>query len=95
MAQGKTNLKAKSGKGPGRITKMALQPKRCQPLNYQAKRGTAKDTAKLSKSHQGKLMNSTERLIASRVGHLELIKGSRRSIEKENKEKERLKAGKK
>ena len=31
-------------------------------------------------------MKSTEKLIASRVGHLELIKGSRRQVEKENKQ---------
>lgn len=89
MAQGKLKLKAKA---PARVTKKNSNPKRCTPLNFKAKKAQPKHAEKLSKIHQGQLMNSTEKLIASRVGHLELIKGSRRQIEKAEKLKEKKKA---
>lgn len=82
MAQG--NLKLKS-KGPGRVTKKQQNPARAKPKIIKPKKQTAKEAQKLSKVHQGQLMKSTETLIAGRVGHLELIKGSRRQTEKENK----------
>jgi len=82
MAQG--NLKLKS-KGPARVTKKQQNPKRAAPKIIKPKKQTAKEAQKLTKIHQGQLMKSTEKLIASRVGHLELLKGTRREIEKENK----------
>lgn len=90
MAQGKLKLKAKA---PGRITKKQLtKAKAAAPRVYKAKRAGAKHDEKLAKVQLGQLVSSTEKLIASRVGHLEIIKGSRREIER--KEKEKKKAGK-
>ncbi|KAI3405907.1 hypothetical protein KGF56_001126 [Candida oxycetoniae] len=82
MAQG--NLKLKS-RGPSRITKKQQNPKKAAPKIIKPKKQIAKDKEKLTKVHQGQLIKSTESLIASRVGHLEIIKGSRRQIEKEGK----------
>ncbi|EGW34163.1 uncharacterized protein SPAPADRAFT_54347 [Spathaspora passalidarum NRRL Y-27907] len=82
MAQGKIKLKAKA---PARVTKKQQNPKRNAPKIIKPKKTVAKEAKKLTKVHQSQLMTSTEKLIASRVGHLELIKGSRREIEKEQK----------
>ncbi|KAK6205089.1 uncharacterized protein RJT21DRAFT_124278 [Scheffersomyces amazonensis] len=83
MAQGGSKLKSKGG--PGRITKKQSNPKKAAPKIIKAKKSVAKSSQKLSKVHQSQVMSSTEKLIASRVGHLEIIKGSRRQIEKEEK----------
>lgn len=88
MAQGKITLKNTK---PARVTKKQKNPKGAAPKILKAKKSTAKQAAKLTKIHQGQLMSSTEKLIASRVGHLELIKGSRRQIEKEEKAKKNKK----
>lgn len=88
MAQGNLKLKAK---GPKKVVKKLLTPKKAAPKIIKAKKSQAKQASKLTKVLQGHLMSSTEKLIAGRVGHLELIKGSRRQIEKE----EKAKAGKK
>lgn len=82
MAQG--NLKLKN-KAPARITKKQVNPKKAAPKIYKPKKGNV--TSKLTKSHQSKLITNTEKLVSSRVGHLELLKGSRREIEKEDKSK--------
>ncbi|KAG7664302.1 uncharacterized protein J8A68_002160 [[Candida] subhashii] len=89
MAQGKLKLKAKA---PARITKKQQNPKRAAPKILKPKKTVAKEALKLSKVHQSQLVASTEKLIASRVGHLELIKGSRREVEKKQKEAEKKKA---
>ncbi|RLV95549.1 hypothetical protein JA1_000961 [Spathaspora sp. JA1] len=89
MAQGKIKLKAKS---PARVTKKQQNPKRSAPKIIKPKKVVAKEAKKLSKVHQSQLMTSTEKLIASRVGHLELIKGSRRQIEKEQKAADKKKS---
>lgn len=89
MAQG--NLKLKS-KGKGRVTKRQSNLRAAAPLIIKPKRTIAKQQYDLKKS-VGNLVG-TEKLIASRVGHLELIKGSRRQLEKEQKE-EAKKAAKK
>ncbi|CUM54631.1 unnamed protein product [Debaryomyces fabryi] len=88
MAQGNLKLKAK---GPKKVVKKLLTPKKATPKIIKPKKAPAKQATKLTKVQQGHLMNSTERLIAGRVGHLELIKGSRRQLEKE----EKAKSGKK
>ena len=90
MAQGNLKLKAT---GPKKAAKKLLTPKKAAPKIIKPKKSSAKQHSKLTKVQQGHLMNSTELLIAGRVGHLELIKGSRRQIEKE--EKAKAKAGKK
>lgn len=84
MAQGKLNLKSK---GPGRSSKLASQPKKSTPKIIKPKKAPAKQANKLTKVHLAQLASSTEKLIASRVGHLEIIKGSRRQIERQEKAK--------
>ena len=82
MAQGNLKLKSKQS---NRITKKQQNPKKLPQKSLNLKT-IAKESLKLTKIHLGQLMKSTEKLIASRVGHLELIKGSRRQVEKENKQ---------
>jgi hypothetical protein len=43
--------------------------------------------AKITQKHAAALTAATEKLLASRVGHLELLKGTRREIEKKDKDK--------
>lgn len=83
MAQGKIKLKSKA---PARVTKKQTNPKGAAPRIIKPKKSVAKLAQKLAKVHLSQLMSSTEKLIASRVGHLELIKGSRRQIERQEKE---------
>lgn len=93
MAQGKLKLKAKKS---ARVTKKQQNPRPAAPRIYTAKLGsTLKQLQKLTKAHLAKLVSLTEKLIAGRVGHLELIKGSRREVEKAQKEQERKAAKKK
>ncbi|PSK36227.1 hypothetical protein C7M61_004046 [Candidozyma pseudohaemuli] len=73
MAQG--NLKLKS-KAKARVTKKQQNPRSSAPKIIKPKKASAKQAFKLLKSLSG--LAGTEKLIASRVGHLELIKGSRR-----------------
>lgn len=47
------------------------------------------------KKHSSALVSATEKLIASRVGHLELLKGNRREVEKQEREKKAKEAAKK
>ncbi|EMG48762.1 hypothetical protein SBY92_004038 [Candida maltosa Xu316] len=88
MAQGNLKLKSKQA---ARVTKNQKNPKKAAPKIIKPKKATARDSQKLTKTHLGQLMKSTEKLIAGRVGHLELIKGSRRQVEKENKEAKKAK----
>lgn len=90
MAQG--NLKLKS-KGKARVTKKQGNLRAAAPLIIKPKKSSAKQTFKLKKSASSSV--GTEKLIASRVGHLELIKGSRRQIEKAEKEAAKKAAKKK
>lgn len=86
MAQG--NLKLKS-KGKTRVTKKQSNLRAAAPLIIKPKKAAAKTTFKLKKSVGSSA--GTEKLIASRVGHLELIKGSRREVEKQEKEAKKAK----
>ncbi|KAF8000081.1 Protein of unknown function DUF2462 [Metschnikowia aff. pulcherrima] len=81
MAQG--NLKLKS-KGKGRVTKRQSNLRAAAPVIIKPKKAIAKQAYNLRKSVGS--LNGTEKLISSRVGHLEIIKGSRRQIEREQKE---------
>ncbi|SGZ48857.1 CIC11C00000004879 [Sungouiella intermedia] len=81
MAQG--NLKLKS-KGKGRVTKKQTNLRAAAPLIIKPKKSALKLAYNLKKSVGSSV--GTEKLIASRVGHLEIIKGSRRQIEKDEKE---------
>lgn len=84
MAQGNLKLKAK---GPKKVVKKLLTPKKATPKIIKPRKAPAKQATKLTNVQQGHLMKSTEKLIAGRVGHLELIKGSRRQLEREEKSK--------
>lgn len=85
MAQG--NFKLKARKSGSRVTKKQKNPKKAAPLIIKPKKTAAKETQKIARTQQKQLVQSTERLIASRVGHLELIKGSRKEIESGTKTK--------
>lgn len=81
MVQGGNKLKSKK---PARVTKKQQNPKAAAPKVYKAKKGASNITlSKLNKVHSSVLTSNTEKLIASRVGHLELIKGSRRLLAKQ------------
>lgn len=90
MAQGKIKLVKKK---TARVTKHQKNPKAAAPKQYKSKNVSSKEkeVIKLAKSHQAKLTGNTEKLISSRVGHLELLKGDRRSLEKAERERERAK----
>lgn len=81
MAQGSTKLKLTK---KARVTKKQTNPRAAAPLTIKPKRAAAKQSFNLKKS-VGALIG-TEKLIAGRVGHLEIIKGSRRRIEEQEKE---------
>lgn len=89
MAQGNLKLAKKKS---ARVTKNQKNPKAAAPKIYKPKKVSSKEkqVIKLAKQHQAKLVSNTEKLISSRVGHLEMLKGDRRTLEKE----ERLKAQK-
>lgn len=88
MAQGKIKLQAKKST---RVTKKQQNPKNYAPKIIKAKKQKAVAAQKFAKRHQAQLATLTEKLISSRVGHLELIKGLRRELEKEQKEAEKKK----
>lgn len=93
MAQGNTKLKLTK---KARVTKKQSNLRASAPLIIKPKKSAAKHSFNLRKSVGS--LNGTEKLIAGRVGHLEIIKGSRRQIEKQEKEaarKSALKAAKK
>lgn len=89
MAQGNLKLKPKT---KTRTTKRQTNLRAAAPLIIKPKREALKKSFDLKKS-VGSLVG-TEKLIASRVGHLELIKGSRRQIERQEKEKKKKDAAK-
>lgn len=84
MAQGKLKLQPKKA---ARLTKKQQNPKNYAPKIIKAKKTKAAAAQKFTKRHLAQLALSTEKLISSRVGHLELIKGLRRELEKAEKEK--------
>lgn len=91
MAQGKLNLKREKA---ARVTKKQKSVKSAAPRIIKPKKTRAVEANRLNKIASGQLSASTEKLIASRVGHLELIKGSRRQIEKKEKEDKKKAAAK-
>ncbi|SCW01768.1 LAFE_0E06832g1_1 [Lachancea fermentati] len=70
----------KKSKDPRRITKKQKNLRKAAPLQIKSKKKSLAHMKKLNKTYS--LTESTEKLIASRVGHLELLKGTRREIEK-------------
>ncbi|KAH3669005.1 hypothetical protein OGAPHI_002760 [Ogataea philodendri] len=84
MAQGNLKLAKKKS---ARVTKHQKNPRAAAPKILKPRKANSdeKQLVRLSKKHSATLVASTEKLIASRVGHLELIKGSRKEVEKKKK----------
>lgn len=82
MAQGQSKLKSRA---KGRVTKRQLNLRANAHRIIKPKKASAKHAQNLNKLVNA--LSGTEKLIASRVGHLELLKGTRKELEKEEKEK--------
>ncbi|KAK9477456.1 hypothetical protein V1514DRAFT_333713 [Lipomyces japonicus] len=76
MAQGA--LKPSKGKA---LSKPNI-PKKAAKKIIAPRKNSAIVSAKLKKKHGAAIAVNTEKLLSSRVGHLELLKGSRREIAK-------------
>lgn len=74
----------KKPKDPRRITKKQKNLRKAAPLQIKSKKKSLSHMKKLNKNYS--LTAATEKLISSRVGHLELLKGTRRELEQEKKE---------
>lgn len=81
MVQKALKVKTKT-KDPRRITKRQKNLKKAAPLIIKSKKKQLTYLKKLNKT--ASLTVATEKLIASRVGHLELLKGTRKQLMKEN-----------
>lgn len=68
-----------------------IAPKKAAPRKIAPRRKSAQRDVEIAKRHQAALTATTEKLLASRVGHLEILKGNRRELEKKNKEDEEKK----
>ncbi|PRT56088.1 hypothetical protein B9G98_03708 [Wickerhamiella sorbophila] len=77
MPQGKLKVST----GTGKKTKSQQQLKK-GAKSFKPKRQAARKDAQIAKKHSAALTSATEKLLSSRVGHLELLKGTRREIEK-------------
>lgn len=82
MAQKPLKVNKKS-KDPRRITKKQKNLRPAAPLQIKSKKKSLQYLKKLSKTSS--LTENTERLVASKVGHLELLRGTRKQLEKESK----------
>lgn len=81
MAQGSLKLsKTKVSKPKQRKSKSSSKG----PTIAKPRKAAALKEAKIKHQHTASLTASTEKLIASRVGHLELLKGTRKELEKNN-----------
>lgn len=89
MAQQALKVKPKE---KTRITKKQQNPKKAAPRIIKPKNNkkNLQTISKVGKSYS--VTASTEKLISSRVGHLEILKGSRREIEKDEKLKKKVAA---
>ncbi|VEU21944.1 DEKNAAC102890 [Brettanomyces naardenensis] len=87
MSQGKLTLGKK--RKVHRVTKRQRNPRSAAPKILKAKKIGHRELEirKLSKKERGRFADSTEKSIAAKVGHLELLKGTRREIEKDAKVK--------
>lgn len=75
----------KKVKDPRRVTKLQKNLRKGAPLQIKSKKKSLHHLKKLNKT--ASLTASTEKLIASKVGHLEILKGTRRELEKKEKDK--------
>lgn len=76
----KVNRKVKD---PRRVTKKQKNLRKAAPRMIKSKKKSLFHLKKLNKS--ASLTETTEKLIASRVGHLELLKGTRKQLAKQDK----------
>ncbi|QLG73645.1 hypothetical protein HG535_0F01560 [Zygotorulaspora mrakii] len=72
---------SKKVKDPRRITKRQKNLRKGAPLQIKSKKKSLLHLKKLNRT--ASLTESTEKLIASKVGHLEVLKGTRRELAKE------------
>lgn len=84
MAQKPLKVKSKV-KDPRRITKRQKNLRPAAPLIIKSKKKQLTYLKKLNKT--ASLTASTEKLVASKVGHLELLRGTRKEIERANRNK--------
>ncbi|CAI1601146.1 hypothetical protein SEUBUCD646_0L04050 [Saccharomyces eubayanus] len=70
----------KKVKDPRRVTKKQKNLRKAAPLQLKSKKKSLQYMKKLRKSSS--LTETTERLVASKVGHLELLRGTRKELEK-------------
>ncbi|CAI7417176.1 BAD_collapsed_G0039040.mRNA.1.CDS.1 [Saccharomyces cerevisiae] len=70
----------KKAKDPRRVTKKQKNLRKAAPLQLKTKKKSLQHLKKLKKSSS--LTETTERLVASKVGHLELLRGTRKELEK-------------
>lgn len=75
----------KKPKDPRRVTKKQKNLRKCASLQIKSKKKSLLHLKKLNRT--ASLSQSTEKMIASKVGHLEMIKGTRRELEKEKNKK--------
>ncbi|CUS20307.1 LAQU0S01e03664g1_1 [Lachancea quebecensis] len=68
----------KKAKDPRRVTKKQKNLRAAAPLQIKSKKRSLAHMKKLNRASS--LTEATEKLIASRVGHLELLKGTRKEI---------------
>ncbi|SCU93896.1 LADA_0G05424g1_1 [Lachancea dasiensis] len=73
----------KKSKDPRRVTKKQKNLRKAAPLQIKSRKKSLAHLKKLSKASS--LTETTEKLISSRVGHLELLKGTRKELEKQKK----------
>ncbi|CCC66784.1 hypothetical protein NCAS_0A02260 [Naumovozyma castellii] len=73
----------KKAKDPRRVTKKQKNLRPAAPLQLKSKKKSLQHLKKLNRT--ASLTETTEKLIASRVGHLELLKGTRKELEKKAK----------
>ncbi|QOU18746.1 hypothetical protein BRETT_001814 [Brettanomyces bruxellensis] len=92
MAQGKLKLAKKK---PHRVTKRQRNPKAKARKIFKPKKISfrEKELHKLDKKERGRLWEATEKAISAKIGHLELLKGTRREIEANEKKAKQKKFG--
>ncbi|KAK7203400.1 hypothetical protein BZA70DRAFT_291432 [Myxozyma melibiosi] len=82
MAQGALKVIKKGN------VKKSQTPKKAAKKTIAPRKNSAIVTAKLKKKHSSAIAVETEKLLSSRVGHLEVLKGSRREIAKKDAQKQ-------
>lgn len=79
MAQKALKVKVKA-KDPRRVTKKQKNLRPAAPVQIKSKKKNLMHLKKLNRA--ASLTTATERMISSKVGHLELLKGTRRELER-------------